>query len=86
MIKELHGDKSRINACMIKENPGHWNEFSDPSKETMERMFLTNEVLLSTHLTKDIYGGLNNLAKATIPDTPIDEIEKALVSKKGKQY
>lgn len=38
------------------------------------------ESTLSTRLTDEAYDGIISFLRVTIPDTPIDEIEKALVS------
>lgn len=83
VIKELHGDKSKINACMMKENPGHWNwpSYLNTRRE-MESTLQKIESIFSTRLPDESFRGLINFLKATIPDTPIDEIERALVSEK----
>lgn len=63
-------------------NPANWDNYKPHNtKEYMEDDLLELEFVLSGHLTEETYGGMMNFLKATMPDTPINEIEKALVSK-----
>lgn len=84
---------SPIDACMIKENlktfEGYhfygMQENGDPwraqlSKEVMESYCMSDELILSTRLSDDVYRGAIKFAKALVVDTtPIDEIQKAAV-------
>lgn len=80
-MTRLHGDKSKIDACMIKENPGDWQGLPANSRmEYMESILQQLEYYLSTRVPDDTFRGIINFEKATVPDTPIDDIEKALVS------
>lgn len=71
----MHGDSSKINACLIKENT--IAETSGPETEKASEMF---ESILSTRLPDESFRGLINFVKAHRPYAPITEIEKALVS------
>lgn len=86
-MSRSHGDKSKINACTIKENPGNWikggttfNGIDMDSNDFMEYQLDGYEAALSTRLSDETFRGIINFQRATIPGTPIDEIEKALVS------
>lgn len=84
---------SPINACMIKENLKDFAGFyfyevqqnGDPwgarlSKEVMESYCMSDELILSTRLSDDVYRGAIKFAKVLVVDTtPIDEIQKAAV-------
>ena len=68
---------------MIKESPGNWAinlPYRHNSKEYMESELEASKSILSTRLPDETIRGIINFTRATIPDTPIDEIEKALVS------
>lgn len=82
MITALHGDKSKVNACMIKEKAGHWSSFwsVENRRELMEGHFRGLESILSTRMDNETFRNLIDFLKGTIPDTPISKIEKALVS------
>lgn len=83
MINRLHGDRSKINACQIKEHPGKWTDYWESYRNTRDYMEIElqqMESVLLTRLPDETFRGVYNFLKATIPDTPIDEIEKALVS------
>lgn len=82
----LHGDKSKINACMIKESPGNWESNWTSwhnSRELMEYILQQLETILPTRLDDESFRGLLNFKRSTMPDTPINEIEKALVRAKN---
>lgn len=67
---------------MIKESPENWNDHWQPewsSREYMETQLKAFELVLSTRLTNETIRGIINFMKATIPGTPIKEIERALV-------
>lgn len=89
LLKRYQGTDSKIDACRIKANPGNWTDYWKTWMNARE--YLEGEVLkvlesmLSTRLTDETYRGLVNFLRATIPDTPIDDIEKALVSKKERK-
>lgn len=62
-------------------NPGRWSDHEpDNVRENMEDELLMMESILSGSLTEETYAGMMNFLRATLPDTPIDEIQKALVS------
>lgn len=68
---------------MIKENPGNWNWDSYfNTRSHMENTLQRIESIFSTRLPDESFQGLTNFLRATIPDTPIDEIRSALVSEK----
>lgn len=68
------GVESKVNACMVKKNNRKWPGCRDMmSTEQLESILLTR-------LSDETFRGLMNFEKATIPGTPINEIEKALVS------
>lgn len=82
-MSRLHGDQSKINACQIKEKPGMWDDYWSAwhnTEDFMEHKLQKVESILLTRLADENLRGLFNFMKATIPDTPIGEIEKALVS------
>lgn len=76
MIEKYHGDKSKITACVIKESPANWFE----PFETMKYDLMVVETIFSARLAEDTFRGIYNFVRATLIDTPIAEIEKALVS------
>lgn len=81
-MKRLNGDKSKIDSCMIKESPGNWENYWTAwhnTREFMEHKLQLLETILPTRLPDETFRGILNFKRATIPDTPIDEIEKALV-------
>lgn len=80
MIKQLHGNESKIDACMIRENPVNWEDGMRLTKEYMEYQLQGLESMLSTRLEDETIRGIINFKRATIPDTSINGIEKALVS------
>lgn len=83
MLNRLHGDQSKINACLIKENPGHWADGLGSyhnSREYLESTIQDAENILLTRLPDGTVRGMINFMNATIPDTPVDQIKKALVS------
>ncbi|XP_037040224.1 uncharacterized protein LOC119077144 [Bradysia coprophila] len=82
-LERFQGNEAKINACFLKESLeslGNW-ESSSPwqkSKEYIEYELQKLESLLSARLTDETIRGILNFIKATIPNTPIDEIEKSL--------
>lgn len=83
MIERFHGDESKINACAIKEHPGMWEDYWQSyhnTREFMEDDLQRQKSVLMLRLSDETFRGIFNFLKATIPDTPIDKIEKALVS------
>lgn len=65
---------------MLKENPGNWNWSSDlNTRKAMEYMLYRIESILSARLTDETFRGIINFLEATMPDTPIGEIERGLV-------
>lgn len=81
-MEGLHGNESKINACQIKEHPVLWaNINSDPkTRKDIENTLHWIESVLLTRLSDESVRDIINFAKATMPVTPIDETEKALVS------
>lgn len=79
-IAQSHGNESKIDACAIKENAINWHDGMRYTKEFLEYQLQGLESMLSTRLTDETFSGVTNFLRATIPGTPIDEIEKALVS------
>lgn len=71
-----HENNSTVNACIIKKESSENNYM----KESMQKRLHLIESILLTRLKDDTVRGVINLYKMTIPDTPIDEIENALVS------
>ena len=76
MLQILRADKWKINAYMIKENLANLQFTQD----RMERKIGASDSVLSTRLPDETIRGIMNFHQATLPGTPIDEIEKALVS------
>lgn len=86
-----HGNQF-ISACMIEENLSHLNILDNdrdrvykdyvgrirgwPIKVELKRI----ELILSTRLPDERFRGSINFEKAAVMETPIDEIQKALVS------
>ena len=69
---------TKLNACLMKDS-----KLADDWKKSEERSqagLHVIETLFSTRLSDDTYRGIVNLIKASRPNTPNDEIEKALVS------
>lgn len=88
LIKRFNGDKAKINACLIEENPGYWESYWSSwhnSREYMKSKLIEVESILLTRLTAETYRGILDFKNATIIDTPTDEIEKALVSKRRRK-
>lgn len=79
MITQLHGNTSKISACTIKQSDlaRDWNT---NLKRTLQRVLNMIETILSTRLNDESFRGIINFMQAFRPDTPIDEVEKALVS------
>jgi len=72
---------SKVDACMVKANKNYanWDNYEPHNtREYMEDDLLRVEFIVQAYLTEDTYGGIINFLKATMPDTPISEIEKAL--------
>lgn len=81
-MKQMDGDRSKINACMIKEMPKNWERYWEVwygSRSYLEHDLQQLESILPIRLPDETFRGILNFKRATIPDTPIDEIEKALV-------
>lgn len=78
LLTRLDGDKSKINACKIKEDSEYLTE-QLPS-EFVKHQLKGLEVILPTRLSDETSRGILNIARATPSNTAIDEIEKALVS------
>lgn len=76
----MHGNESKIDACMVKENPVVWEIGMRFTTEFMEYQLQGLESMLSTRLSNETIRGIISFKRATIPGTPTDEIEKALVS------
>lgn len=71
----------------MKEIPEQWESYFEAyrnSKYYMERMLNDLQLTLSARLTEETYRDILNFERATIEDTPIVEMEKALVSKEIK--
>lgn len=68
---------------MLKENPVVWEVGMRFTKEFMEYQLQGLESMLSTRLPVENIRGIIDFKRATIPDTPIVEIEKALVSQQN---
>lgn len=83
-MAQLHGNESKIHACMIKESPVNWDDGMRFTKEYMEYQLQGLESMLATRLTDETFRGIINFKRATIPDTPIDDMKKALVSSQKK--
>lgn len=82
MVIQFDGDKSKITACKIQE--GSPEQFSS---EMTELRLQVLETIMPTRLTEEVFRGILNFEKATIPGTPTNEIEKALVRWKNcKQF
>lgn len=79
MIGRYHGNETKIDACQIKGDPGKWTNAHD-DRDMMENDLDEYETVLQSRLPDETFRGIFNFLKATIPDTPIDEIGKALVS------
>lgn len=76
----LHGNETKINACMIRENPVLWEKEIHYTKEFTENLLAGLESMLSTRLSDETFRGIINFERATITGTPISAVEKALVS------
>lgn len=75
-----------MNACLVKENPADWlkpEEWSTPAGYMKYHLEFLEHILFA-RLTADTFHGITNFLRATTPDTPVGEIEKALVSKQQK--
>lgn len=72
---EFDGDRSKITTCKIQE--GSPEQFST---EFTELRLQVLETIMPTRLSEDTFRGILNFERATIPNTPKGEIEKALVS------
>lgn len=80
-MTQFHGDQSKINACAFKEkqkNAIYW-EFL---KASIDNELKEQESCLSSRLSDEILRGIFDIQRATIGGTPIDQIEKALVSQR----
>lgn len=87
MIKQLRGDETKINACVIKENEKllAWDDdelYKTYSRDFMEDSIRIEEYFFSTHVKEENLKGILNFKRATIFDMSTEEIEKALVSRK----
>ena len=71
---------------MLKERPEIPDQNPYRSKDRNEQFVKTTEALLSTRLPDETVRGIINFQRITIADTPIDEIEKALVSERGGKH
>lgn len=80
----MHGDESKINACMLKENQGLWiDEMRAPKIDRrwyMEYIVKGFEDMVATRVPEETLRGIINIKRAIIPGTSIDNIEKSLVS------
>lgn len=76
-MAEFHGDKSKIDACMVLQERAN----KKLTKDEFEYYSATVEPVLSVRLPDETFRGLINFTKIVIRNTPTDEIEKALVSK-----
>lgn len=86
MLRSI-ADKRSINACMITENFGliaqlhiflrrqRYSTIDRPENELK-----TIDLILATRLTDEHFRGIINFEKAAFMETPVDEIQKALVS------
>lgn len=84
MLTRLRANMMKIDACMIRANPGNWEHLKHKNplrntKEFMEYLLQGLEAVLSIRLPDDTFRGIISFLRATIPGTPIDDIEKALV-------
>lgn len=87
LLKRSQGNDLRVDACKVKEHPGQWEDYwmlHHNTRHYIEREIQALESKLSTRLADETYRGLINFLRVTIRDTPIDEIEKALVSNKAR--
>lgn len=76
MLKELHGDKSKIDACTIlKGNLG-----MNVTDDEFEYYTVVRKSVLSVRLPEETFRGVFNVLRAYEVSTPKDEVEKALVS------
>lgn len=89
IIQKVHRFGSKINACMIKENWSNLKEVQYDvtstygrilSMEYLEIEMKNVESILSTRLTDETFRRIINFQKAVILETPIHEIQKALVN------
>lgn len=74
LLLQFDGDKSKIYACKIHE--GSPEQFST---EITDLRLQILETILPTRLSDEVFRGILRFENATLPDTPIKEIEKALV-------
>lgn len=73
--------KFRNDACLISNQTKDMGEMTQKLTKYFANLFVESlEPLLAAQLPDETYRGLANFAKATVPDTPIEEIRKALVS------
>lgn len=85
MVEDVHliskFDERLISACMIKEK---FENLQRTALESNRRGILGNqevfELVLSTRLTDDHFRSMIIFVKAMLVETPIEEIQKALVS------
>lgn len=73
-IAGLHGDKSKLNACV------QLPEGAQMTKDQFDYFAREMESILSLRLPDDTYRGLLNIIKAYQTRTPKNEIENSLVS------
>lgn len=87
VLARLRGNETKIDACMIREAPGNWEQLMHENplqntKEFMEYLLQGLETVLSIRLPDETYRGIIDFLRATIPGKPINDIEKALVSER----
>lgn len=82
----MHANGSKITACMIKENSAlleNWMGYDGISIDrriTIEAKVNNAELILSTRLTDETFGGIVNFEKAIKLNKSINEIQKASVN------
>lgn len=87
VIYRIQDNESKVDACKMKEYAGNWGNYWIGSyllnsRTSMESMLQELEYKLSVRLIDETFRGVINFLRATIRDTPINEIEKALVIEK----
>lgn len=96
IIERLRGFKSTISPCMIIGNSDNLKDWSyvysiikdgevithdgHIYRNIIGHQLMDSELVLSTRLTDETFRGIVNFQKATILETPIEEIQTALVS------
>lgn len=84
MIKIFHGNETKISACMVKEfeKSATWPNSKGISRDLMEQMLREEELIHSIHVKEANLSGITNFKRAFLFEMPIEQIEKALVSRK----